>query len=69
MAQKIKVRIALAVDKTGDWNASGWKAGSDEDKMDSAVGGVKLGENRYWIETEVELPEAKVVSVDAEKAL
>lgn len=60
-----KVRIALAIDKDGDWNASGWgrdgKITADADMMSSAVEMVADGENQFWIEAEVEIPEPKTL--------
>ena len=57
---KTKVRVALAIDATGAWNACGWggpeSTAQDSEKMGIAVDGVKDGEARYWIEAEVDLP-------------
>lgn len=58
---KVKVRIAVAVDSGGDWNSAGWGSGSDEDKMGIACETVANGEARYWLEAELDVPEAKVV--------
>jgi hypothetical protein len=59
-AMKTKVRVAIAVDSTGTWNACGWggpdSKASDSEKMGLAVDGVADGEARYWLEAEVDLP-------------
>ena len=59
-AMKIKVRVAIAVDGTGAWNACGWggpdSTAVDSEKMGLAVDGVANGEARYWLEAEVDLP-------------
>jgi hypothetical protein len=69
--KKTKVRIALAVDSQGVWNACGWsrdgKPASDDDMMTAAVETVSDGENQYWVEVEVEIPEAKTVKGEATK--
>lgn len=68
LPQKIKVRIALAVDGSGKWNACGFggpeSTTQDLEKMDLAVEGVDDGEARYWLEAEVDLPSG-ATSVDA----
>lgn len=70
--KKTKVRIALAVDSQGDWNACGWsrdgKPTLDDDMMTAAVEMVSDGENQYWVEVEVEIPEPKTVQGKATKA-
>lgn len=58
---KVKVRIAVAVDPSGDWNCAGWSSGSDDDKMGIACETVAHGERRYWLEAELDVPEAVVV--------
>lgn len=63
MARTIKIRIAVAVDPTGDWGSAGW-SGADESKLhDYAAETMENGERRYWFEGEVEVPELPVVSV------
>lgn len=56
----MKIRIAVAVDPTGTWNACGWGGpksnATDKDKMGLAVEGVGDGERRFWIEAEVPDP-------------
>jgi hypothetical protein len=61
-----KIRIAVAVDSEGSWNASGWgnvikKESYDQEAMDIAVDGTEDGERRYFIEAEIELPEDSVI--------
>lgn len=58
---KVKVRIAVAVDAGGDWNSAGWASGSDDDKMGIACETVANGEARYWLEAELDVPNAVVV--------
>lgn len=61
----VKVKIALAVDSDGKWNASGWSnpdgTPNTTNSMDIAVDGVAEGESRYWIELEVPVPEVKII--------
>lgn len=63
----IKVRIAVAVDASGEWNACGgtW-AKDDKVAMDIAVDPLADGEARYWVETEIALPtSAEPIAVEA----
>jgi len=53
----IKVRIAVAVDPKGQWNAVGWStAPSDDDMSDLALEGVGEGERIYWLTAELDVP-------------
>ena len=59
---KVKVRIAVAVDAKGNWNACGWKnARSDEEKMELCVEVLDDGEARYWLEAELPIPTVPTV--------
>ena len=67
---KVKVRVALAVDPNGYWNATGWGGGRlgtppEAEVMGLAVEAVEDGEARYWLEAEVEVPEVPVVAAAA----
>ena len=68
----MKVRIALAIDQTGQWNAIGWGdksfVRSDADKMAMAVEPLAEGEARYWVEVEIESPIPVVVTLVAKAA-
>ena len=59
--EKVKGKIALAVDPKGTWNACGWADAKDEVAMGLAVDSVEDGEARYWIEFEVFIPEEKTL--------
>ena len=61
----VKVRIAVAVDPDGDWHACGWSGSSDETMMRTAVDTIAEGERRYWIEAELEVPDAAAATVQA----
>lgn len=64
---KVKVRIAVGVDYNGNWCASGWgeieyfndfpQRQNNEIMMDSAIENLEVGENRYWVVAELEVPE------------
>jgi len=69
--ETVKVRVAVAVDRKGNWRASGW---SDEngrtataDPMEIALGGVAEGQASYWIEAELPVPEAKTIKAKLSK--
>lgn len=71
MADRVKVRIAVAVDPEGMWNACGgsWSLGDDKLAMDICIDQLAEGEARYWVETEVELPSsAAPITVEATPA-
>ena len=57
MSEKVLVRIALATDKNGAWNAIGWSGGADKKMLEL----VSDGERRYFLTAELELPEAPQV--------
>ena len=65
----VKVRIAVAVDARGNWNACGFSAArSDKDKMDSCVEMLDDGEARYWLEAELAIPETPTIQADVAAA-
>lgn len=58
MANTIKIRIPVAVDHKSNWAANGWNnGGSWIDMMDSAMDGLEQGENRFWVEVYLPVPE------------
>jgi len=56
----VKVRIAVAVDPCGNWNASGWLNPDGQiaegEAMDIAIDGVNEGASKYWVEAELPVP-------------
>lgn len=64
---KVKVRVAVAVDPTGNWNASGCKALPNEETMQLAVEPLWDGEARYWLEAELDIPEVKTLTANVTK--
>lgn len=62
---KVKVRVAVAVDPTGHWNATGWRGAKDGQMMELAVETVEDGEARYFLEAELEVPDVPVVAAVA----
>lgn len=67
MSKTVKVRIAVAVDPTGRWAAHGWVDAEDGFMMDLAVDSVEAGEARYFVEAELEAPEAQTIEAEVEK--
>lgn len=60
-AKTVRVRIAVAVDPSGMWCASGWmdyatQAPVGGEAMDVCVDAVAQGAARYWIEADAPLP-------------
>lgn len=64
--KKVKVRIAVAVDPEGDWNACGWsidgKKQPDSEITMIARETVAEGERIYFLEAELDVPEPIVVT-------
>lgn len=52
----IKVRVAVAVDRGGEWCAAGWTSATDEDKADAAREHTADGERVYFLTAELEIP-------------
>ena len=53
--------MAVAVDKNGKWNASGWDGPSDKDAMALAKEIVESGEACYWLEADLPIPQEPTV--------
>ena len=65
----VKVRIAVAVDAKGNWNAVGFSGSkNDADKMELCVEVLDDGEARYWLEAELKLPVHATVQADVSAA-
>lgn len=60
---KVKCRIALAIDSKGKWSACGWDGAEDDTVMGGCLDSLDEGERRYWVEVEVEQPEASAETV------
>ena len=65
MIRTIKVRVAVSVDCNGDWSASGWSSTSPEDFHGYTIDSLEPGENRYWLEAELQIPETKTIAAYA----
>jgi hypothetical protein len=64
-ARTVKIRVAVAIDSLGAWNAVGWgaknpihQAKRDDEAMDCAIDGIGDGEARFWLEVELPVPQA-----------
>lgn len=62
----VKVRIAVAVDADGDWNACGGSGMDDGEAMDIAIDVVGNGEARYWLTAELPVPEPQEIEATVE---
>jgi hypothetical protein len=47
--QTVDVRIAVAVDASGNWNSTGWRDGSAREAMTCALEGVDGPANLFWL--------------------
>ena len=67
---KVKVRIAVAVDHTGQWNSCGWRSqyADDEEMMGLACEPLETGEARYWLTAELDVPAQSEIAATVEKA-
>lgn len=67
----VKVRIAVAVDRRGEWAAAGWSAyggGEPVDVLDGHLEELECGERFYWVEAQLEVPEVEVVQGETREA-
>lgn len=64
----VKVRIAVAVDPSGDWNSDGWMRGKDKDMREQAVDPLQDGAAVYWLTAELPVPEAQEIAATVEEA-
>lgn len=55
----VKVRIAVAVDPSGQWTAAGWPNMEHVDMC--AVDDLGPGESYFWVEAELPIPEITTV--------
>lgn len=53
----VQVRIAVAVDPSGGWNAYGGGSLKPEDAMGFATEVLDSGEARFWLTAELPVPE------------
>lgn len=58
----VTIRIAAAIDHTGDWCAYGSKGETDEDTMATAAQTLSPGENRYFLTATLTVPEVQEVN-------
>lgn len=68
MGKTVKCRIALAVDPSGLWAATG-DCGIKDDSWeahDYILDSLEPGEARYWVEVEVPVPSSSVTVIRAE---
>ena len=65
MSNTVKVRIAVAVDGSGNYIAYSdvWKK-SWEDCMELMLDDLEPGEARYWVEAELPLPDTNIIAGD-----
>jgi len=66
---KVKVRIAVAVDKQGIWNSCGWSTGEAGEMRELACDTVSNRATVYWLTAELDAPNEQTVTavVEAEK--
>lgn len=58
----VTIRIAAAIDHTGDWCAYGSNGATDEDVMITATETLIPGENRYILTATLTVPEVAEVN-------
>jgi hypothetical protein len=62
----VRVRIAVAVDLDGVWQAESASWRSDDEAMEGAAEGMEHGSARYWLTAELPIPTVSEVSADVE---
>ncbi len=63
----VNVRIAVAVDKNGEWRANGWN-GDDGSAMGRATDWLEIGVRCYWVTATLPIPEAQEIAGKVEDA-
>lgn len=58
---KVKVRIAVVVDKDGNWDCGGYNGQADHKKMEQATYSGINPDAKYWLEAELDIPEVPVI--------
>lgn len=66
--QTVKVRIAVAVDPTGAYSATGYDTMSEKNGFDFITDTLQPGEARYWVTAELPIPAAPEVPGTVENA-
>jgi hypothetical protein len=65
---KQKIKIAVAIDNKGNWHSAGWsRKNLDDESFILGIVQEDLEGERielYWIETEISIPEIKVLDVE-----
>lgn len=64
----VRVKIAVAVDKTGDWNAIGGFGQEEKESMKDAMTDLEYGEVHYWLTADLPIPEETTVEAEVENA-
>lgn len=64
MTKTVTVRIAVAVDPTGDWASAGYRDGTD--LMGDACECIQDGEARYWLTAELTVPDSAEIVASVE---
>lgn len=66
--QTVRVRIAVAVDRSGQWAACGGPSVADDwhGAMDCMLNWIEEGEARYWVEAELPIPRGSYPVVEGE---
>jgi len=65
--ERVKVRIAVAVDEVGNWYGCGGSALEVADSISLAKSGVPVvGPSLFWLEAELPVPCGKTVAANVE---
>jgi hypothetical protein len=64
----MKIRIAVAVDETGEWNCSGWKGATDEEMLGIAADVIGGDQTKcYIITAEIDPPKVSEIQGTVEE--
>jgi len=66
-SKTVKIRIALAVDRQGNWGAAGWKGAKDPEAMEQVMepGEISGTVQEYFLTIDVPLPMPKPIELNA----
>lgn len=62
MSKTVRVRIAVVVDPSGCWGSCGGSGVDDDSAVMFARESVEPGEARYFLEADLEIPDAKAIA-------
>jgi hypothetical protein len=63
----MKIRIAVAINEKGEWNACGWNGATDNEKMDIALDIIAGIAKEFFVTAEIEPPKPEEITGTVEE--